>query len=503
MAGNQTHQKESNSVHSDAKGPYSLTSFVAKYGDVLPLRISVEKGHHGDNETQSIAMGDTYNVHFVKHSQVAVITDQSGATYNFPLSSPAELAPIFDVDSNSDEKVSSERVFERIADVIAQKPLPRLLRATKSHTRDDKTLVEKNEILIVKKVNSTLRKKTLQVFSVSHNKEKVLPSDCVGAFTSDVYATRLHLPTIVSHFQDEFPLNVQVYITDMEFTEDSDFPFHLTSEVSVLTGVHTETSLVVSTYWGEGKGRRSGEDQGLIDIPLDLPIEVSILQAEKREDKELDLFRRTRNIYEGFNPSKVRSIRTSSSDLSTTLRKGHERDGVQLQGPHRVFKASRQRTQAVAVPPAVYGRGNSPMLPRKEKPLPRETATSQPPRNSPGPREREMAFALNGQLSSIGGWREGDDENLYMSLMTQPSTDIPEDESPYVTMAPMSPRIPHPRPAMRSGGARTSTGSATEEEPTYAAVENDSLLIRSLIGRIESLEQQVAALNERVEKLTV
>lgn len=242
-------------------------------------------------------MGEMYNLHLVKHAKVVELRDPNGMTYNFPLSSSVQFAPIF---SKGDERESClEHVFERVADVVGHKPLPRLLRATKTFTKDNKTLVEKNEVLVVQRIatNASLgatlmRKKSLRVFSTLHQVEKALPSDCEGGFTDDSYATRLYISDIVSQFSEQFPLRVRVHITEMEVEDGSEFPYHLTSEVCELTEIRTQTSLVASTYQQPGQLSPSSgpgsddedDDSKYIEIPINLGIAVNIFQPEQ-DDK--------------------------------------------------------------------------------------------------------------------------------------------------------------------------------------------------------------------------
>ena len=470
------------------KGPFTLCEFVSKCGHILPLRVSVEKGYHGDDEMQSIAMGDTYNIHFVKHSKVVVLRDSTGVTYNIPLNSPVQFAPVFN-DTNHPDK-EEDQIYDRVSDVTALKTPPRLLRATKQYTREEKPLVEKNEILYVEKVISApLRKKTLLVYSVSQNIEKVLPNDCEGGFTSDQYATRLHLPDIVSLFKDKFPLNVCVYITDIEFTSDSDFPFHLVSEVSVLTKIQTETSLVASTHWGDSHTTAVG-DQSLIEIPIDLQIELSILEpGQREEDKELDLFKQTKTFFEDFDQAKVHTIRTSSFDLRAW--KGHESEGVKLEEPNRVYEVIGARLQR----PKPSPRRRPVVAPRHDRPASSSSTTPpvarrklQPP--SPSSKPRPLAQRL--QNSAISHDQEvvqsaGDssgvaaEEHVYQPLAT--SHKDKEEDSLYVTMAP-APRKPR--------------GSGIVGDPK---TDENAPVIKQLIARVETLEKQVASLNEKIETL--
>lgn len=264
------------------RGPFTLTQFISKYGHSLPLCVSVERGYQSDDERYCIGMGDEYNIHFVKRSKVVILKDSSDVTYNIPLSSPMQFTPLFNTLS-TDNETDCEQIFDCVADMVTLKPLPRLTRVTKNYMKDNELLVEKNEILLVQKViTSPLRKKSLKVYSVLHNREKILPSNCEGGFTTDHYATRLHLPDIISLFLKEFPLKVIVYLTDIELVDDNDFPFHLSSDISVLTDIQTEVSVVASTHWPDEKLVKT-ESVELIDIPIHLDIEVSILQTDMRE----------------------------------------------------------------------------------------------------------------------------------------------------------------------------------------------------------------------------
>lgn len=544
------------------KGPFSLRTFISKYGHVLPLRLSVGKGHHSGDERRSIAMGDLYNVHFVKHCQVAVLKDSSGTIYNIPLSSSLQFAPIF---SDSEPSGDTELRFETVADVIKHKPLPRILRALNTHSSDEQSSVERNEILLVQEVvqSTKNKKKALKVYSDTKMKEKILPSNCVGHFTADPYATRLHLPTIVLHFREELPLNVQVYISDIDTSEYSgDFPFHLASEVSQIAEIITETSLVVTTHFQKGQ---SGDDTSQIEIPIDLPIEVSILQPDPTEEKEADLLHRTRTLFEAFDPSRIHSIRVSSSELSTALRKGYEREGVELQRPGRVYDVPPRRAQS-PIPPKrelspvnkqdppqmLLERDPPPMLPERDPPpplpkrnpaplfprcdvLPTLHKRTPPPvipkrdvptiRHTPAPmpakrannelfrswsheqppslgtqsldrRKREMVRVDSGHYVELNGG------HTYQSLLIPPPTTSQDDL--YATISTGTRPAPPSRAGVRSHQVASQNIASTSnvgELQFPMDVEDASPLIRHLISRIESLEQQVVSLSDQVEKL--
>ena len=48
----------------------SLENFISKYQDELPLHVRVCKGFYGQSERTSVSEGDTFNIHFIKKSQV-------------------------------------------------------------------------------------------------------------------------------------------------------------------------------------------------------------------------------------------------------------------------------------------------------------------------------------------------------------------------------------------------------------------------------------------------
>ena len=90
------------------KGPFTLPRFCSKFGRSLPLCVSVEKGHHSDDEGQSISTGEMYNLHIVKHTKIVELISQDGTTYNFPLNSSVQFAPVF---SEGDEKQSNSSKY--------------------------------------------------------------------------------------------------------------------------------------------------------------------------------------------------------------------------------------------------------------------------------------------------------------------------------------------------------------------------------------------------------
>ena len=169
--------------------------------------MKVKKGYLGGDEKHSIATEDMYNVHFVKRTKVAVLKDRRGASFNIPLNSAVQFAPVF---TSTNVPRDKSPTFEKVSDIISLKVLPKVVRATKPHVRvNPKTTIEKFEVFVVLGVVSlSVRKKVLKVFSMTCNHHKLLLPDSAGGFSTEPSLTYLYLLEIIEHFMSDFPLQV-------------------------------------------------------------------------------------------------------------------------------------------------------------------------------------------------------------------------------------------------------------------------------------------------------
>lgn len=303
----------------------SLGDFIQEYSTLLPLQMKVKRGHHGYDEKHSIAAGDVYNIHFVKRTKVVVLKDRRGATFNIPLNSAVQFAPVV---SLGDEPVKGATYFEKVSDLMSLKTLPKIVRATKPHVRvDPKSTIEKSELFIVQGVVSvSVRKKALKVHSITCNETKLLPPDSAGGLSTEPSIACLYLLEIIEHFLGHLPMEVRVVLSNCDMT--SELPLYLTNEVSTLSRLDSEISLIASTSWGEGEVV-SEEDQMPVEIPVDLPIQVMVQSPEGT--REAHLSDHTRRLYERFDPSRIRLLKTRN------IRRGFEKEGMELQRPERIY----------------------------------------------------------------------------------------------------------------------------------------------------------------------
>ena len=322
----------------------SLSSFVTKYSRSLPLRVRVDKGFCGAEERFVISSGDVYNIHFLKRTKVVSICDSNQTEYTIPLNSAIEFGMLYDSTGDS-KQVKSGMVFKTAGDILAlcqnsDRSLPKIVCATKYHlSGDPKSSVKENELLLLRKMGRTTvkRKPVLKVYSLTMKEEKTLHEDCAGYFTTDPYRIRLYPPEILAHFSDLLPLKSMLFIS-AETSEE--LPIHLTSDIITLTHSITETSLIATTCW-EGGIAPTDEDRVPVDIPIDLDIEVVIIPVEGNEQ----LFMDTRNLYEGFDPSKVLTWKdakdadkfTAQTSLNRVVRSGYEKEGLELEKPEKIY----------------------------------------------------------------------------------------------------------------------------------------------------------------------
>lgn len=179
-------------------------------------------------------------------------------------------------------------------------------------------------------------------FISSHlGEEKTLYEDCEGHFLTDPGSVRLHLTDIVEYFGDCLPQKALLFLNS-DVTDES--VSHLVSEVITLTHVSIMSSIIASTCWnGEDDDllpEVTDEDHIPVAIPTELEISVSILKAQS-EDEEL--YHSTRELFDNFDPTKIRTISGPTSNsytsraLKESVRIGYEHQGLEILKPSRIY----------------------------------------------------------------------------------------------------------------------------------------------------------------------
>lgn len=184
--------------------------------------------------------------------------------------------------------------------------------------------------------------------------EKTLYRQCEGHFLTDPGSVRLYLPEIAEFFRESLPLEAKLFLNS-DVTDDS--ISHLVSEVVTMTHVSIESSIIATTCWNDESKPNVLEEIGdenkscmPIAIPMDLKIEISVIESQPGNNE--DLYQTTRQLFEGFHLSRIKDMKresTCTSDptkmlqrkLNRSIRKGHERQGVVIEKPSKVYKKSK------------------------------------------------------------------------------------------------------------------------------------------------------------------
>ena len=327
----------------------SLQELVDKHSRSFPLQIKVLHGFSGQTSQLTLSSGDYYNVHLVKRQEVVVLSDKVGFSYTIPLNSSLQFGLVYS--ENADfQKDLDTHIFEKVADLLAVSPLPRVASATRDvKGSDERSTISANEILVIKRViKPKLRKKSLEVLSLKTQSTKILPQDCEGFFTLSPRRNQIYLLELVKCIPKALPCEAVIFLNGEISSNLQRVSPSLLNAVVTLTEQKTETSLIASsvTYTGSVEGGGNAEPQvseSLVDIPVDdrlRGVEVAIVDTSDFELQEV-LNHNTRNLFENFDSTRVQSwydapnnnVFLTQSLLYATIGRGSEGVGVQVDTP--------------------------------------------------------------------------------------------------------------------------------------------------------------------------
>ena len=349
-SGKQPGQKHTGSYKEVLSVGMSLQQLVAEYGDKVPIQIRVLKGYCGNTPRTTISRGDTYNVHFVKCTQVVTVRNASRDQYSIPINSAIKFGMIYDPENNR-KKAMQGYTFHRVADITALHQLPKVISLEREVSNEGEDSEESiTDVLIVKGIQKfkVSGKKCLSVFNLEAKTEEILPDSYCRSFSTKPSSIMIHLPDIIEHVVNPFPGDA---IMEIDYAlacqsagdlEMADLPDSLFSKAVKIYGCCTETTLVSSMVVETDPAR---SDTGvLIDIPITeeelCDIEVAVVHI--RDDDEIQRLNDcTRSMLETFNPMKIMSCKDAISEVSYAtqsllyhaIRPGCEKLGVEILEP--------------------------------------------------------------------------------------------------------------------------------------------------------------------------
>lgn len=313
-----------------------LSNFVSTYPNCLPLCIQVQNGFCSSTSDLSISQNEHLNLHFIKHTKVITLRDckEGKNTFSVPLNSAVDFALLYDP-YRDEEQALQGYCFETVAELMALKSLPRVVRATKSYEgRTLETSVRADELLIVKGIRSGSfpgRTKTLEVYSMQYGK-KFLSEKCMAFFSTRPSEVRITISTM-SRFGLSFPQKV-IILGDCEIM--SRLPPCMTSTPVVLEGYRGETS-VIATMANRDPSLHGKVSSFELFSDLDLQFQaLTLAQGEQEQLSEM-----TSMLYRSFSasthPMFMEKPTSRAYELQVLLyrkvTKPCQNDGIQLVWP--------------------------------------------------------------------------------------------------------------------------------------------------------------------------
>ena len=307
--------------------PVQLSHFITRYSSLLPCKVKV-----CSSAVPAIAQGDVLQLHFIKHSKIVVMKEiESGEVCSIPLYSSTKFGLVVDTNSSQQNTIANE-MFTTAGEVMAKKPLPLIMKATRCFKRSSaESSVEEGEILWISGIktpkNSLRPKQQLQVQSL-HGGKKLLSEKCAGAFITSPDVIQLPLVTLLD-------LGLQLPKYAMVFSEGT-AKHQQSNEVMkhlVLLEKMAGATSVVASHNGIGENK----EVSYLELCSDLEIKVDAIEMDQKENKELQS--QTLDLYQNFTQSKSSVI---SQKLNSSVQKlqnqlyGQYLPGCELEGTQLV-----------------------------------------------------------------------------------------------------------------------------------------------------------------------
>ena len=326
-AGSKTlpHYAKRHKLEDKAEKFKNMVLFASSYSKKLPVRIKTSSGYVGLTNQTTILPEECFDVHCMKHTKVVKADLCQGSKSYIPMNSAIQFSILYNPKNNLLE-AKSGYTFETVAELKAQGTMPKVICATKSWQGDsEKSTVHQKEVLIPLE---SKKAEGLKVFSTTDYQEKLLPKACVGCFTTNPELIRLYLSELVELVTNLFPSTALAHTS-------RDILAHKLPSTVVLLGSVNNTSLVAAR---KGVTLSPEYENTLVELPLALPLEVSISELETQDLRSL--YNEARATLDQFSPKNIKTYfhtecNTPDAEMTqtllyTTVRQGFEKLGISL-----------------------------------------------------------------------------------------------------------------------------------------------------------------------------
>ena len=313
----------------------TLQELASSYSDELPVSVTAQSGYYGKNSNMQLSVDETFFIHLMKTTEVVhvVAAGQGIDKYSIPINSSCQLSLIYNPHENVSEALQGY-IFNGVMKLASADPLPKVVTTLTAWQRGN-TVIEMNEILVVRGINSN---KELEVFNIKSNLIKLLPFQCQTIFTTDPRLLYMYLLDIVDNIPGVFPCQVLLQGTD-------DMRMLSGSRHLKLIKTASEATLLCS-YPGTNDH---------FELPVDLP-NVTVTICEHDETVKFQLYETTKNIISEYNPAYAtccrddvaKDVYKTQSKMYATIRKGYENKGVHLKFSEEIVRQMEGTAQNTA-----------------------------------------------------------------------------------------------------------------------------------------------------------
>ena len=300
-----------------------LSQFITRYSALLPCQVKLLSVFGG--LPMPIPKSRIINLHFIKHTKVAVLTDSScGKEISVPLNSAAQFSVLYDPHSDLVAAMNGYH-FNTVRDMMSTKPLPLIVQATCGYQGSTAlSSVEKGEILHVKGIKTFLRTKQLRVENLLRE-SKHLSEKCSSSFTTAPRHLLLPLSSLL-----KLGIDLPVTVVTGAGTDVC-----AKGHALVMERMAGETCLIASyPDWHLGELRH-------FEVSSGLDVEVELVQMDSVSRQEL--LSSTHTLFHSFSssiPVYVQGVSESKSKTDelrqvycSQLLPGLEQQGVHLVQP--------------------------------------------------------------------------------------------------------------------------------------------------------------------------
>jgi len=201
---------------------------------------------------------------------------------------------------------------------------------------------------VLRGLHKQQKKSKLKVYSITEKKEKVLPGDAAGKFTTEPRIAQFYIPEILEYIPNPFPLSARLFL---ENHNEQTLPDNLTKNPITVTNSAIEESVigVLKEEMSHDATLSKKDPVNRVEIPVVPDILVSVIPEDQIQLSTIEvLYADTQTIWKEFiNPADKtpvcsRPLVSGGSPLQNKLltlcQAGEESRGCALEAPPLVRK---------------------------------------------------------------------------------------------------------------------------------------------------------------------